>query len=392
MKFLIQIPQLIFGGAEKVLVSFSNELVARGHEVEILETYEKGLLKTQFDPRVTFHAICSKQYTEKYYASLADIIQEKSIPKKLQKCVKKIFSMVVGYQKFAKKLAKKHYKDLQFDVAINYLEIESPEFICTSIRANKYLQWYHTDVANLDHPEHTDQMIPWYKKMDGIICVAQAAKESFIGRYPVLADKTHVIYNFYDVKAIQKAAEEKFEYQKINSDNITLLSVGRMTPQKKYLRFLEVLSQLKHDGFHFEWHVVGTGMERKQIEEKVRQLQLENYVILEGTTENPYQYMRHCDLFVLPSGWEGFPTVTVEAKILKCAVLATDVSGIKEQLIHGVTGWIVENSTEGLYKGLKHLLSHPEQIKYLRQDCGMERICDNNIKYGEVMKICGERE
>ena len=71
MTFLIQIPQLIFGGAEKVLVSFTKCLVEHGHDVEVLETYERGLLRDQFDPRVHFSAICSKAYTAKYYASLA---------------------------------------------------------------------------------------------------------------------------------------------------------------------------------------------------------------------------------------------------------------------------------------------------------------------------------
>ena len=90
MKFLIQIPQLIFGGAEKVLVSFANELAAHGHDVTILETYEKGYLKPQFDSRVRFDAICSKAYTEKYYASLRDIGSEKNWGRKLQKCGKQI--------------------------------------------------------------------------------------------------------------------------------------------------------------------------------------------------------------------------------------------------------------------------------------------------------------
>jgi len=85
MKFLIQIPQLIYAGAEKVLVSFANDLVERGHEVEILESYERGNLKPQFDPRVTFHCICSKEYTAKYYASLVDIRAEENILQKLLK-------------------------------------------------------------------------------------------------------------------------------------------------------------------------------------------------------------------------------------------------------------------------------------------------------------------
>ena len=99
MKFLIYIPQLIFGGAEKVLVSFANDLVRRGHQVEVLELYEKGLLRPQFDSRVTFDAICSKAYTEKYYASLQQVKEKPWLVGKLA------FSKVVGYRRYAEKLA-----------------------------------------------------------------------------------------------------------------------------------------------------------------------------------------------------------------------------------------------------------------------------------------------
>ena len=77
MKFLIQIPQLIYAGAEKVLVHFANDLVSRGHEVEILEIYDRGFLKPQFDCRVTFHCICNKEYSKRYYASFDEIKKEK---------------------------------------------------------------------------------------------------------------------------------------------------------------------------------------------------------------------------------------------------------------------------------------------------------------------------
>ena len=148
MKFLIQIPQLIYGGAEKVLVNFANELVMRGHEVEILESYEKGLLKSEFHSKVDFFSICSKEYEKKFYASLSDIKSEKNIIRKFQKCGKQAFSKVVGYRKFAEYLATKHYADKFYDVAINYLEIETPEFLLNSIHARKYIQWYHIDAKN----------------------------------------------------------------------------------------------------------------------------------------------------------------------------------------------------------------------------------------------------
>ena len=127
-----------------------------------------------------------------------------------------------------------------------------------------------------------------------------------------------------------------------------------MTPQKAYLRFLDVLGELHKKGYDFLWYVLGDGIEKSKIEEKISELDLSEYVYLVGVSDNPYKYMKNCDLFVLPSEYEGFPTVTVEAKILGCPVLATDVSGIREQLIHGKTGWIVDNNENLIYEGLKY--------------------------------------
>lgn len=389
MRFLIQIPQLIFGGAEKVLVSFADELVARGHDVTVLEIYEKGFLKPQFDSRVHFDAICSKEYTQKYYASLSDIKAEKSFPEKLRKCARLAFSKLVGYRRFAERLAAKRYADERFDVAVNYLETEPPDFLLNHIKAEKYIQWYHTDVANLDDPKDTDRLIPHILRMDALICVSEAAGQSFAARYPQLSEKIRVLYNFFDAGAIKEAAAVPFSYP---AGGEVLLSVGRMTEPKKYLRFLDVLARLEREGFDLQWHVLGEGYQREEIEARIGELGLGNRVFLDGVTDNPYKYMKNCDLFVLPSGWEGFPTVTVEAKLLGCPVLATDVAGIREQLIHGKTGWIVENNETAIYEGLKQLLLHPELRESLRSTEGMERICDNTEKYREFMELCDGRK
>ena len=378
MKFLIYIPQLIFGGAEKVLVSFANDLVSRGHEVEVLETYEKGLLKDQFDPKVKFSAICSKEYTHKYYASPEQI---KNNPIKIFKW---LFSKLVGYRRFAEKLAAKHFADKSYDVAINYLEIESPAFLLDHVRAKKYIQWFHTDIAKDNNPDGADRMLPAWERMDAVICVSKLAIESFRRRYPSLADKTHLIYNFFEADRIREKAQEPFAYTHARP---VLLSVGRLTEPKQYLRFLNVLARLRDEGFSFSWHVLGEGIQRLQIEAKIHDLKLEDRIVLHGLTDNPYKYMKNCDLFVLPSGWEGFPTVTVEAKLLGCAVLATDVAGIREQLRHGETGWIVENSEVALYHGLKRLLQDHELCEKLRSHSGMESICDNDEKYRSIMSL-----
>lgn len=385
MKFLIHIPQLIFGGAEKVLVNFANELVERGHTVDILETYEKGFLKPQFDNRVNFDAICSKAYTEKYYASLNDIKNEKFIGLKLLKLFKLTFSKIVGYRRFAEFLASKRYIDKDYDVAINYLEIDSPKFVLNHIQAKKYMQWYHTDVGNLENPKETDRQIYWYEKMDAIICVAESARKNFVARYPFLEDKTFVLYNFFDTNAVLKKSEEPFSFE---SNVPVLLSVGRMTPPKKYLRFLNVIKSLRDEGYKFQWHVLGTGYEYDQIKNTVSDYNLEDIVFLHGTVNNPYKYMKNCDLFVLPSGWEGFPTVTIEAKILEKPVLATDVSGIREQMTHNKNGYIVENNEKAICEGLKYLLDNPTILKRISSNEEMETVVNNENKYNQFIKLC----
>lgn len=385
MKFLIHIPQLIFGGAEKVLVNFANELVERGHTVDILETYEKGFLKPQFDNRVNFDAICSKAYTEKYYASLNDIKNEKFIGLKLLKLFKLTFSKIVGYRRFAEFLASKRYIDKDYDVAINYLEIDSPKFVLNHIQAKKYMQWYHIDVGNLENPKETDRQIYWYKKMDAIICVAESARKNFVTRYPLLEDKTFTLYNFFDINAVLEKSEEPFSFE---SNVPVILSVGRMALQKKYLRFLNVIKSLRDEGYKFQWHVLGTGYEYNQIKNTVSDYNLEDIVFLHGTVDNPYKYMKNCDLFVLPSGWEGFPTVTMEAKILEKPVLATDVSGIREQMTHNKNGYIVDNNEKAIYKGLKYLLDNPNVLNHICSNEGMEAVIDNEKKYNLFIKLC----
>ena len=89
---------------------FANVLVEHGHEVEILEIYERGLLKGQFDKRVEFDAICSKEYQQKYYASLDEIKNECNLMRKAQKCSKLLFSKIVGYRRFAEYLCAKKYQ------------------------------------------------------------------------------------------------------------------------------------------------------------------------------------------------------------------------------------------------------------------------------------------
>lgn len=91
-------------------------------------------------------------------------------------------------------------------------------------------------------------------------------------------------------------------------------------------------------------------------------LGLDKTATMLGFADNPYPYLKQADFFVLSSRYEGFPTVLYEAITLAKPIVATDVSGVREMLNDGELGLIVENSEEGIYKGMKRFLTEPETV------------------------------
>ncbi|MGL5530427.1 MAG: glycosyltransferase, partial [Culicoidibacterales bacterium] len=77
---------------------------------------------------------------------------------------------------------------------------------------------------------------------------------------------------------------------------------------------------------------------------------------------NPYKFMKNADLFILSSRYEGLPTVCIEAFLCGTPIVSTKVAGIYEIFKDQDVGLITENSTDGVYQGLKIALEDPEKL------------------------------
>lgn len=77
-----------------------------------------------------------------------------------------------------------------------------------------------------------------------------------------------------------------------------------------------------------------------------------------------------------------------QVEVLGCPVLATDVAGVREQMTHGETGWIVENDAQAICEGLRRMLSDPALREKLRSSAGMSAVCSNEEKYRQLMTLC----
>ena len=100
--------------------------------------------------------------------------------------------------------------------------------------------------------------------------------------------------------------------------------------------------------------LIGKGSNTKQYEQIIREKHLDNIIML-GPKKNPYPYFKLSDCFILSSQFEGYPVVFIESQILELPIITTNVSDSKKD-IDGKFGQVVENSEEGVYRGMKNFL------------------------------------
>ena len=144
--------------------------------------------------------------------------------------------------------------------------------------------------------------------------------------------------------------------------------IGRLVEQKGFDRLLEacVRLQQEHAGA-FHVLIIGEGSERDNLEQQLHAACLEPVVHLLGFQENPYPYLCQADGFLLTSRDEAFPLVVGESLIVGTPVIATDCCGVGEWLEGGTYGLIVENSTEGIYAGMRRALREPDLLTHYRR-------------------------
>ncbi|QKD84214.1 glycosyltransferase [Thermoleptolyngbya sichuanensis A183] len=138
--------------------------------------------------------------------------------------------------------------------------------------------------------------------------------------------------------------------------------VGRLGEQKGHLLLLEAVSQLAAEGLRFKVVLVGDGPLRAQIEQRIKALNLHDYLEITGWATNAevQQQILAAQVMVLPSFAEGLPVVLMESLALGRPVLSTYIAGIPELVEPGVCGWLVPSgSVTTLAAAMRQVLQTP---------------------------------
>lgn len=245
----------------------------------------------------------------------------------------------------------------RYDIAVAYLEGGSTYFVHDHVEADRKVAFVHVDYTYAGYSRSLDR--DCYLDFDQIFTVSDEVKQAFLNVYPECAAKTALFHNRIDREGIQRKALLPGGFSD-TYDGKRILTVGRLTTQKAYEVAIDTMKHLKEQGVRARWYVLGDGTLHARLEQKIRSLGLMEDFILLGAVENPYPYYKQCDLYVHATRFEGKSIAVQEAQILGCAILVSDCSGNREQVVDGVDGERCELDAAKLAKRIRILLQEDE--------------------------------
>lgn len=334
-KIIFLIPNLMHGGAEKVLVNLVNNLDKEKYDITVQTLFDTGVNKKYLNPNIKYRSFMKNEFRGNSYLF-------------------KLFSPEFWW----KQIIKEHY-----DIVVSYLEGPTTRILSGCKDKNtKRIAWLHIE---LNTPKlaalgfrSTDEAKEAYESFDRIIAVSKNVKECFVENL-CIKNGIDILYNTNETEQIQEKANAPVENPSfVTGDVPTICSVAKLMKTKGFDRLIEVHKRLIDEGFEHRIYILGIGEEQGYLEKKIKEYNCEESFILLGFCENPYKYISKCDLYVCSSRREGFSTAVTEALILGVPVVSTNCSGAKELLgENNEYGIVVDNSNEGIYEGLRTMLS-----------------------------------
>ena len=256
---------------------------------------------------------------------------------------------------------------VEYDLAISFL---TPHFVVlNNVRAKKKIGWIHTDYTRV--LIDVDAELKMWKRLDYIASISEEVGNRFCEVFPSLRPKLVQIENILNADFIRRRAEEQAVSLCDDPSTVCLLTIGRFSPPKKMEDIPLICKKILDTGLHVKWFIIGYGS--KEIENVVRENAkkegVEDNVVILGKKDNPYPYIKACDIYVQPSRYEGKSITVREAQILCKPVIVTNYPTAGSQIQTGVDGLIVSMDVDICAGEMAQFIANKELqkniVKYL---------------------------
>lgn len=319
-RLAIYLPNLIEGGAERVLINLAAEFAKRGFPTDFVVAQGEGVFMAGFPDSV------------------------------------RLVELNPFHVKFGRSI-------LSLPALVSYIQRERPVALLTGLYANIIAVWAKKlsgVPVNLVLSEHNTlsqqraaqsfgyrQLLPClirlnYPCADKIVAVSHGVADDLASTAGIAREKITVVYNPVITPEMIEKSKEKLKHPWFKpGEPPVILAVGRLSSQKDYPLLINAFAEVRRS-MPVRLLILGEGPDRNELLSLLNQLELNEDVCMPGFVQNPYPYMVNASLFVLSSRWEGLPTVLIEALYCGVPLIATDCkSGPREILGGGKYGTLL---------------------------------------------------
>lgn len=353
-RILILMHYMELGGAESALLGLLQSVDSERVDVDVFIYSHRGEMmdflpqeKINLLPEIEAYSLTEKPISEvvkKGYwrLAIARMIGRRetaSFCKKHQDSDKPAECGTFFQQRATWKVLPKIQPSVEYDLAISFL---TPHFfVLNNVRAKKKIGWIHTDYTRI--LVDVESELKMWERLDYIGSISEEVGNRFCEVFPSLKNKLILIENILNADFIRKRADESPVTLCEDPSVTTLLTIGRFSSQKKMEEIPLICKKILERGASVKWYIIGYGSEiiEGMVRDNAEKEDVADKVVILGKKENPYPYIKACDIYVQPSRYEGKSITVREAQILCKPVIITNYPTAKSQIVDGVDGMIV---------------------------------------------------
>lgn len=325
------------GGAERVVSILAGYMAKQGMDVEILTYYDKPV-SYELDGRVKLTAVETMTGSDNKIKNLL------AIRKYFRKNAKIVISFLAPFNIMA--IA----ANLGNGVPMIVADRNDP----TKVPSNPVVR----KVRDL-----------LYCFATGVVVQTQKNKAYFS---QTVQKKSRVIYNPIDLKENAGIAL-KTEKEKV------IVTAGRLMPQKNQKMMIYAFASVHQKHPDYKLVIYGEGPSRQELEALIKELGMEESVLLPGNISDIHDHLKIAEIFVLSSDYEGMPNALIEAMCLGLPSISTKVSGATDLIQDHENGILTDlNSKMQLEKAMLELIENKELA---------EKLAVNAAKMNEKLEV-----
>ena len=335
MKILLICTTRTWGGLEQTAYRDALELNKRANKVHLLCTNDGILHKKAVIAGVVCHTISneSKYFNPQIFFKLSSIVREHGYE-------------VVHFHSFNTILP------------------------CLTALFGKRCKVFATRHIYVEHSKKDLFHSFYLKRIDKMLAISEFSRRNILEMYPISEDKIETLYLGIDLTKYERSDQKGVEFRrkfKIPVDANVVGVLGRIDPAKGQMEFVEAVPQILHQYPKAYFVITGHATSKDEqwylsaVEKRIQELGLKERVVLTGFIEDVPAVLSAMDVLVMPSYFETFGLVVIEAFACLVPVIATDMGSINEMISNNHSGIKIKpKSSQDIAEAVKTLLGSKE--------------------------------